>query len=185
MTVASYAGQLLLATPRLFDPNFARTVVLMLDHDEDGALGVVLNRPSELPLVAVLPAWAEAATEPAQLFSGGPVQPESAVAVGVRATTGEVEGFRPLTGEFGLIDLDADAGPLRSALKGVRVFAGYAGWGYDQLQEEIREGSWFVVPASPADLLHPQPDTLWRSVLRRQPGELAFVATFPDDPMQN
>ena len=95
------------------------------------------------------------------------------------------EGFRPLVGDFGLIDLDADSGPLRSALKGVRVFAGYAGWGYDQLQEEIREGSWFVVPASPTDLLHPEPDTLWRSVLRRQPGELAFVATFPDDPMQN
>jgi putative transcriptional regulator len=183
--MAYLGGQLLIATPRLLDPNFSRTVVLLLDHDEDGALGVVLNRPSELPLVAVLPGWSEAVSEPAQLFSGGPVSPESAVAVGVRSGPDELTGFRPLTGDFGLIDLESEPGPLLEGLAGLRVFSGYAGWISEQLELEIREGSWYVVGATNGDLLHPDPETLWRGVLRRQPGDLAFVATFPDDPSMN
>ncbi len=185
--MSALTGRLLLATPALLDPNFARTVVLLLDQDDDGAIGVVLNRPSELPLVAVLPQWSDAVTMPAQLFSGGPVSPESAVAVGVHAGAADVEvaGFRPLTGGFGLVDLDVEPEPMAAVLSGLRVFSGYAGWGSDQLEAEIAEGSWYVVNAATADLLDPDPESLWRSVLRRQPGELAYVANFPDDPTMN
>jgi putative transcriptional regulator len=180
-------GQLLVATPRLVDPNFARTVILLLDHDEDGALGVVINRPSELPLAAVLPGWSDAVTHPAHLFHGGPVAVDSAVAVGVAGGAESLTsgGFRLMVGGFGLVDLDADPDTVASEIVGMRVFSGYAGWGAGQLEAEIEEGSWYVVPANSTDLLHPDPETLWRGVLRRQVGELAYVANFPDDPSLN
>lgn len=180
-----HTGQLLIATPKLLDPNFARGVVLLLDHDEDGALGVVINRPSSLPLSAVLPGWADAVAEPAMLFTGGPVAPESALALGLSYGAGPDQGFKRLIGEYGLVDLDAPPEALLPDLVGVRVFSGYSGWGSGQLEVEIEEGSWYVVPPVATDLLHPDPEALWRTVLRRQPGELAYVATFPDDPTMN
>ena len=124
-----HVGQLLLATPRLVDPNFARAVIFLLDHDEDGALGVVINRPSQLPLSTVLPTWGSVVTAPSMLFSGGPVAPESALAVGLSLGEGPGEGFKRLTGDVGLVDLDADPVLLLADLVGVRVFSGYAGWG--------------------------------------------------------
>ena len=181
----SHTGQLLLATPRLVSPAFFRSVVLVLDHDEHGALGVVINRPSELPVGAVLPAWSGAVSEPRVLFAGGPVAPDSALAVGVATGAGPAEGFKRLSGSYGLVDLDADPLEVTGDLAGLRVFSGYAGWGSDQLEAEILEGSWYVVNASPADVLDSEPTALWRSVLRRQPGDLAYVATFPDDPSLN
>ncbi len=180
-----HSGQLLLATPKLIDPNFARTVILLLDHDGDGALGVVINRPSELPLRAVLPSWSDVVTAPSLLFSGGPVAPDSALAVAVSIGDGPELGYKRLSNDYGLVDLDAEPGTILPDLMGLRVFSGYAGWGDGQLEEEILEGSWYVVNAMPGDLLHPEPEGLWRSVLRRQPGELAYVATFPDDPNMN
>jgi len=187
--VTSYAGQLAVATPRLIDPNFARSVVLLLDHDDDGALGVVINRPSELPLQAVLPGWAEAVSEPRVLFAGGPVSPESALAVTPFPLSEDTIGLKALPGGFALIDLDLEPADVRvgeaSGPAGLRVFSGYAGWGAGQLEEEIEEGSWYVVSTLPADVLDPSPERLWRSVLARQPGELAYVATYPDDPTMN
>lgn len=123
-------GQLLVATPRLVDPNFARSVILLLDHDEDGALGVVINRPSELPLVAVLPTWSDAVTDPAHLFHGGPVAVDSAVAVGVASglEPATSDGFQPMVAPFGLIDLDSDPDVVASQIVGMRIFSGYAGW---------------------------------------------------------
>jgi len=180
-----HVGQLLLATPRLGDPNFARAVIFLLDHDEDGALGVVINRPSQLPLSTVLPTWGSVVTAPSMLFSGGPVAPESALAVGLSLGEGPGEGFKRLTGDVGLVDLDADPMLLLADLVGVRVFSGYAGWGAGQLESELVEGSWYLAEALPNDLLDPDPERLWRSVLRRQAGELAYVATFPDDPAMN
>ncbi len=183
--MAYHAGQLLIATPRLSDPNFARAVILVLDHDGDGALGVVINRPSELTLQAVLPPWAEAVSDPQMLFAGGPVSPESALGLALCRGSGPPDGFRRMVGDYGLVDLDQDPAFLLPDLVGVRVFSGYAGWGAGQLESEIDEGSWYVVSAQPADLLHPRPERLWRSVLRRQPGELAYVANFPSDPSLN
>ncbi len=180
-----HTGQLLLATPRLVDPNFARSVIFLLDHDEDGALGVIINRPSQLSVGAVLPTWSSAVTAPPLLFSGGPVSPESALAVGLSLGAGPGEGFKRLTGDVGLVDLDADPSLVQADLVGLRVFSGYAGWGADQLESELSEGSWYLVNAVPRDLLDPEPEGLWRAVLRRQTGELAYVATFPDDPSLN
>jgi putative transcriptional regulator len=178
-------GQLLVATPALLDPNFSRAVLFVLDSDDDGALAVVINRPSQLPLSVVLPQWAEAVTEPPLLFSGGPVAEEAALAVGLAVGPGPSVGFRRLTGSYGLVDLDLVPDSLLTHLSGVRVFSGYAGWGEGQLEAEIAEGSWYVVEALPSDLLSDQPHLLWRQVLRRQPGELAYVSTFPDDPTMN
>lgn len=178
-------GQLLVATPQLMDPNFARTVILVLNHDEDGALGVVINRPSVLAVAQVLPDWSEAVAPPAMVFEGGPVSPESALAVAVAREGGPASGFQRVAVDYGLVDLEATPADLIPDLTGLRIFAGYAGWGDRQLEAEIDEGSWYVVAATPGDLLSPEPATLWRQVLRRQPGELAFVATFPDDPSHN
>lgn len=179
------AGSLLVATPALVDPNFAHAVVMLLDLD-DGALGVVLNRPSAVPVSEVLPGWDEVLTGPDVLFQGGPVATDSALAVAdVRPGEDEPVGFRRLFGSTGIVDLDAPAEILVPALAGMRVFAGYAGWGAGQLEAEIEEGSWYVLPALPGDLFGGSPEGLWARVLRRQPGELAWVSTRPLDPEMN
>jgi putative transcriptional regulator len=181
-------GRLLVATPKLEDPNFARSVVLLLDYDEDGALGVIISRPTTVPVAEVLPAWSDLVTGPDVLFSGGPVATDSALAVAVLDGTDEDEtpvGWRPLYPGAGLVDLDAPPELLSGVLTGMRVFAGYAGWGPGQLEGEVAEGAWYVVPAETEDLLCADAESLWRRVLRRQSGELAFVATCPLDPTQN
>lgn len=179
------AGSLLVATPALVDPNFAHTVVLLLDLD-DGALGVILNRPSPVQVAEVLPGWEDVLAGPDVLFQGGPVATDSALAVaGVHPGDDEPVGFRRLFGHTGIVDLDAPAEILVPALSIMRVFAGYAGWGAGQLEAEIEEGSWYVLPAVPEDLFGNDPETLWARVLRRQPGELAWVSTRPLDPDMN
>jgi putative transcriptional regulator len=183
---AAGAGSLLVSTPSLLDPNFAHAVVLLLDHDEDGALGVVLNRPSPVPVREVLPGWDEALAGPDVIFQGGPVATDSALAVAtLRDGDDEPVGFRRLFGRTGIVDLDAPVELLVPALTGMRVFAGYAGWGSAQLAAEIDEGSWYVLPSEPDDLFGPDPGGLWARVLRRQPGELAWVSTRPLDPRMN
>ncbi|MGH3385752.1 MAG: YqgE/AlgH family protein [Nocardioidaceae bacterium] len=181
------AGRLLVATPSLADPNFARAVVLVLDHGDEGALGVVISRPTSVLVAEVLPDWAELVSGPDVLFAGGPVQTESALAVAILAGGGDSVpvGWRPLYPGAGLVDLDAPVELVRDVLSGMRIFAGYSGWSEGQLEEEIAEGSWYVVPAETTDLVTGDAETLWRRVLRRQPGELAFVATCPEDPSQN
>lgn len=181
------AGRLLVATPALVDPNFAHTVVLLLDLDEDGALGVVLNRPSPVPVGDILDAWSDVAREPGVLFQGGPVGTDSALAVAALAsgTAEEPIGFRRLFDRTGIVDLDAPVELVSPAVSGVRIFAGYAGWSADQLEAEVEEGSWYVVPSEPSDLFDADPERLWMRVLRRQPGELAWVSTRPLDPTLN
>lgn len=180
------AGMLLVATPALVDPNFADTVVLLLDVDENGALGVVLNRPSVVRVAEVLADWGEVVTEPEVLFRGGPVSTEGALAVATLRTEDDVPvGFRTVEGRLGLVDLDTPVELLEGSLDGVRIFAGYAGWGADQLVAEIEEGSWYVVPGQLPDVFRDDPTELWRDVLRRQPGELAWHSTRPVDPELN
>jgi putative transcriptional regulator len=175
----------------LGDPNFRRTVVLLVEHEtEQGTLGVVLNRPTEIPVERVLEPWTELTTDPSVVFTGGPVSPNSALALAHVPGTDEPVGWHPLDGapamaRLGLVDLDAPPGLLAAAIVSLRVYAGYAGWGAGQLQAEIEEGAWYVVPAEPSDAFHPDPERLWPAVLRRQGGELAYVATYPDDPGLN
>ncbi|WP_067428742.1 YqgE/AlgH family protein [Nocardioides jensenii] len=180
------AGTLLVAAAELSDPNFGGSVVLLLDADQDGALGVVLNRPSMLLVADVLRPWADVVTEPEVLFVGGPVATDGALAVARLADPeDEPVGFRTSFADVGLIDLDSPVELVDGSVCEVRVFAGYAGWGAGQLEAEIAEGSWYVVPALTADLFREDTTTLRRDVLRRQPGELAWVSTRPADPMQN
>lgn len=185
------AGRLLVATPRLDDANFRRSVVLVVEHvEEEGTLGVVLNRPTEVPVERVLAPWAELVTGPAVIFQGGPVALDGALALALRRGVEEPLGWRALDAvpgmaELGLIDLDAPPQVIGPELDGLRVFAGYSGWGAGQLHGEIEEGAWYVLPAEPSDAFQPDPGVLWRNVLRRQGGDLAIVATFPDDPTLN
>jgi putative transcriptional regulator len=179
-------GRLLVATPSLTGPAFARTVVLLLDHTADGSMGVVLNRPLDVAVDVVLPAWQPYLTAPARLFRGGPVGQDSAL--GLVAVPGDCDppaGVRRIAGSVGLVDLDADPAAVTGQLAGVRVYAGYAGWAGGQLLGEVAEGSWFVVDAEARDAFTDRPARLWREVLRRQPGALAYLATFPENPELN
>lgn len=180
------AGMLLVASPELGDPNFSDTVILLLDVDDNGALGVVVNRPSGIPVSSVLSDWNEQVAEPEVLFQGGPVSTEGALAVAwLRAGDDEPVGFRPVDGSLGLVDLDTPVELVSGSLAAMRIFAGYAGWGAEQLQAEIARGDWYVVPALPPDVFREETAALWRDVLRRQPGKLAWHSTRPADPEMN
>ncbi|MBA0049551.1 hypothetical protein E0L36_01080 [Streptomyces sp. AJS327] len=275
---SSLTGRLLVATPVLADPNFDRAVVLLLDHDEKGTLGVILNRPTPVDVGDILAPWAALAGAPGVVFQGGPVSLDAALGVAVVPSGGAAEplaGTEPLAGEtepvrrgrtdgpggapvtgaewpggrggaerpgeaagagtadaevapgaeeppdapgtpepsgapappgapdgrepaldgplgwrrvygaIGLVDLEAPPELLAAELGSLRIFAGYAGWGPGQLEKELSEGAWYVVDSEPGDVSSPAPEGLWRAVLRRQRGELAMVATYPDDPSLN
>jgi putative transcriptional regulator len=180
------AGMLLVATPALLDPNFVDAVVLLLDVDAEGALGVVLNRPSGVRVSEVLEGWSDVVAEPEVLFQGGPVSTQGALAVATLRTEDDVPvGFRAVEGRLGLVDLDTPLELLEGSLDALRIFAGYAGGGAEQLVGEIEEGSWYVVPAQLPDVFRLDPTELWRDVMRRQPGELAWHSTRPFDPDLN
>ncbi|RAY15790.1 YqgE/AlgH family protein [Actinomadura craniellae] len=184
-------GRLLVATPLLDDPNFRRSVVLLMEHDSaEGTIGVILNRPTDVSVDQVLPPWAELASGPPVLFEGGPVALDSALALALMPGADEPLGWRALGGGFaagriGVVDLDMPPALVAADVLRFRVFAGYAGWGAGQLQAEIEEGAWYLVPGEPGDAFAADPERLWPDVLRRQGGELAFVSTFPDDPTLN
>ncbi|GLY21894.1 YqgE/AlgH family protein [Micromonospora sp. NBRC 101691] len=181
-SMASMTGQLLVATPALKDPNFDRTVVLLVAHEPGGALGVVLNRATEVPVSDVLGDWSALARDPAVLFEGGPVQPDSAICLArMRHPVRRLKGFHQVLGAVGTIDLSVDPERMRENVSGIRVFAGYSGWGAGQLEQEIEEGSWLVLDALPGDAFVDRPDDLWPMVLRRQGGMMAAVAHFPPD----
>jgi putative transcriptional regulator len=185
-------GRLLVATPVIDEPTFARTVVLLLQAGgEDGALGVVLNRPSELEVARVLPGWDDLAHDPPQVFEGGPVQPQAAICLArLRAGVQDAPGVAPLASQvpgprLATVDLDASPEQVGPSLSRLRVFAGYAGWTAGQLEAEVGEGAWWVLDALPDDPFPSQPELLWQQVLRRQGPPLSFAVTLPADPTQN
>ncbi len=173
------AGALLVASPLLLDPNFDKTVVLVLQHDLDGAVGVVLNRPSDQPVESHLPEWTRRLEDPPVVFIGGPVDP--AVAIGVVRSDGPAEPTALLG--VGMVDLGGD--PAAGTPGPVRVFSGYAGWGPGQAEAEVSEGAWLVLEGDAEDVFTRHPIDLWSKVLRRQGGRVAMLATFPLDPSMN
>ncbi|GAA4892290.1 YqgE/AlgH family protein [Streptomonospora salina] len=195
MDEPTLTGSLLVATPVLEDPDFRRAVVFVIDDDPgEGTLGVIVNRPMEVAVDEVLENWSGVATEPAVMFSGGPVGTGSGLALGMPGGGHAPPGWRPLDGTpneesrvdgMGVVDLDAPPEILGGALGRFRVFAGYAGWDAGQLAGEIDEDAWYVVPAVAEDVFSPAPESLWPRVLRRQGGDLALVSTYPDDPTLN
>jgi putative transcriptional regulator len=175
-------GRLLVAQPALADPNFDRTVVLVLQHSDDGAIGVVLNRPSEFGVEGALPNWASLAASPAVLFVGGPVVEEGTAICLARARGAPPDAFfKPVLDTVGTLDVDRLPAEVGTVIEEVRLYAGYAGWSAGQLESEIAAGGWFVVDARPVDGFTSDPAGLWHAVLGRQRGQMAWFATFPPD----
>jgi putative transcriptional regulator len=183
---ASLRGRLLVATPPLVDPNFDRTVVLMLEHGETGALGIVLNRASETALEDVLPEWRVLASPPEVVFAGGPVQPDAVIALARAEHKHEdADGWVPILDGLGTIDLGRDPLDLSIPIERLRVFVGYAGWSAGQLEAELDQQAWFVVDLEPDDPFAAAPGGLWQQVVRRQRGRVAMFAHYPEDATAN
>lgn len=180
MSERSLKGRLLIAAPILIDPNFHRAVVLVIEHSEEGALGVVLNRPTELPVAEAVPELSE--LDAGCVFAGGPVQPQAVIALAEHA------GPPPdgaVCGTIAPVGVDSDMDTLAEQVTRVRVYAGYSGWGEGQLEGELEEESWFVAEALPGDVFSDDADGLWSTVLDRMGGEYRLVARMPEDPSQN
>jgi putative transcriptional regulator len=182
--IGSTRGRLLVATPTLLDPNFARTVVFVLEHNEDGALGVVLNRPSQTELGDLLPAWHDHVATPSVVFVGGPVSPDAAIGLAISDANAR-DGWAPVAHGVGTVDLGRTPDELSFPIERVRVFAGYAGWTESQLDTELAADGWFVVNAEPGDAFAHEPERLWAAVLRRQRSRLSVFANAPRDASDN
>ena len=176
-----HARRLLVATPLIGDGNFERTVVLLLEHNAEGAIGLVLNRPSSLIVAELLPGWEDA---PGVLFSGGPVSPETLIGLSSEWSSGDGTGWQRIIGNVGSVNLTLGA-ELVADRPGLRIFFGYAGWEARQLEGEIAAGAWFVVDAESDDVLCDDPEELWQAVLGRQGGEVSWFRNYPDDPRAN
>ena len=181
--MTSTRARLLVATPELLDPNFHRSVVLVLEHNDDGALGVVLNRPRLVGGAEAVPQWADRLAYPSMLHSGGPVSEDSVIGLAL-GPAGGIDGLSPLVAQLGVVDLHRSPDEL-PGVEPVRLFAGYSGWSAGQLDAELAAGGWIVVDALPEDALTTSPEDLWQVVLARQPGLLGHLAGYPDDPSVN
>jgi putative transcriptional regulator len=179
--VESLQGKLLVSSPSLLDPNFRKTVVLVAHHDDDGAMGLVLSRPSEVaaadavPLLEGLPGCDD------PVFVGGPVQPEAFMVLAEFEDIGEAAA--PIMAGLGF--MPADTEPDELSIKRMRLFAGYSGWGAGQLEAELEEPSWIIVDAEPDDAFADDPDALWRTVLHRKGGSFSIMENMPFDPELN
>ncbi len=177
-------GCLLVAMPVLVDPTFAGSVVYVVDHSATGTVGVVLNRPSEVRIADVLPLWSDLAVDPGVFHVGGPCESETALCLAV--TSAVAPGLQPVGDGVHLVDLDGDPEEVRPAVRGLRVFAGYAGWSPGQLRTEMVGGAWACVPGTADDVLAGDGQAqLWHRVLRRQTGPRAVLTTATPDPAQN
>ena len=180
--MAGLSGQLLIASPSLLDPNFRRTVVLITEHNEEGAAGLVLNRPTDAEVSELVPQLEPLVDDGEHVWMGGPVQPNGVLVLGEFLDPDAAAV--PLFGSLGFPSLEEpeDVLPLTTRR---RIFAGYAGWGAGQLEGEIEGGDWYVVPSLPPDAFQADPSDLWRTVMRRQPGELVWHVNRPADPELN
>lgn len=182
------AGSLLVATARLGDPNFRRTVVYVIAHNDRGTIGIVINRPSETAVHTVLPPWADHASRPPVVYVGGPVQTDAAMAIGVLRADADPAALpfvEKVAGPVVLVNLDTEPEIALPHLRGIRIYAGHAGWGDGQLDAEIAEGAWTVLPAQPDDVLAGPMVDVWFRVLRRQGWPQALAAYRPIDLARN
>ena len=179
----SLQGRLLVAAPTLGDPNFAGAVVLIAEHSTEGAMGLVLNRPLEVTVAAAVPVLSCFVTDEASVYAGGPVQPEAVMALGDFVDSDEAAAIA--FANVGFLPADADVSLHRQSVVRARVFAGYAGWGAGQLDDELAEEAWFEVAAESDDCFTDDPGRLWRTALRRHGGLVAMLALRPDDPTLN
>jgi len=179
----SLRGQLLIASPALLDPNFARTVVLVVEHNDEGAMGIVLNRPSTAAVAEAVPPLEDLVGEDEPVFVGGPVEPAAVVVLAEFSDTDAAAAL--VFGDLGFLRADADPSVLDAAARRFRVFAGYSGWGAGQLEAEMALPSWIVESPELEDVFNDDPDELWSSVLRRKGGQFALIATMPPDPSLN
>ena len=178
----------MLANTDLLEPTFRRSVIYVVEHNDGGTLGVVLNRPSEAAVYNVLPQWAKLAAKPKTMFIGGPVKRDAALCLGalrVGTSVAGTPGLRHIAGRMVMIDLDADPDLIAPVVEGVRIFAGYSGWTIGQLEGEIERDDWIVLSALPSDVLVEQRVDLWSRVLRRQPFPRSLLATHPIDISRN
>lgn len=176
-------GLLLVASPALQDPNFARTVVLIAEHTEEGAMGVVLNRPMDLAVGDASPALTGLATDDDVVFAGGPVQPNGVMVLAEFAPP--AAPAVTIAGDLGFVGAEDDLDTLADSVTRARVFAGHAGWAPGQLDAELEDEGWIVADLNPTDPFTPAPDALWSTVLERLGGSFALVARMPDDPSVN
>ncbi|HSI79866.1 MAG TPA: YqgE/AlgH family protein [Solirubrobacterales bacterium] len=178
----SLRGKLLVASPALVDPNFARSVVLITEHNVDGAMGIVLNRPADAVASDVVPELAAIAGD-GPVFIGGPVQPQALVVLAEFADPDAAAWI--VVADVGFISADADPDELDRAIRRGRVYAGYSGWAAGQLEAEIEQESWIVEPPLPAELFPDDPASMWSDVLARKGGEYSLLARMPEDPSVN
>ncbi len=182
------AGTLLLANTDLLEPTFRRSVIYIVEHNDGGTLGVVLNRSSETAVYNVLPQWAKLVAKPKTMFIGGPVKRDAALCLAVLRVGADptgVTGLRHVAGRLVMVDLDAEPDNIAPLVEGVRIYAGYSGWTIGQLEGEIERDDWIVLSALPSDILVGPHDDLWGQVLRRQPLPLSMLATHPIDVSRN
>ncbi len=177
----SLQGHLLVSAPSLHDPNFRKTVVLVAHHDEDGAMGLVLSRPSDVSASDAVPSLDGLPGAGGAVFVGGPVQPDAFMMLAEFDDVGDAAA--PIFDRVGF--MPADAEPDAFAITRMRLFAGYAGWGAGQLEAEIAEPSWIVVRALADDAFADDPDELWRAVLHRKGGPFELMVDMPFDPSLN
>lgn len=182
MAVVPLKGKLLVASPTLGDSTFARAVVLVAEHTDQGAMGLVLNQPSETLVADSVDELGRLVEEEDAVFVGGPVQ---AQAVMVLAEFDDLDAAAAIVvGDVGFLPADADLEQLAEVTRRAKVFAGHAGWGAGQLDEELAEGAWIVVDADPGDPFR-DPEELWRAVLARRGGAYAVLSQAPEDPSVN
>ena len=181
--MSSLKGRLLVATPALFDPNFRRTVVLIGEHGDEGAMGLVLNRPSEVTVGEAVPPLATMAGSDARVYVGGPVQPEAVLVLAEFADPSAAATM--VVGAVGFASSEGELEDMADVVRRARVFAGYSGWGPGQLEAELEEDSWLVEPAEGVDLFPEPDDDLFGSVLRRKGGTYRVLALMPEDPSSN
>ena len=177
----SLQGKLLVSSPSLIDPNFRKTVVLIAHHDRDGAMGLVLSRPSDVAAADAVPSLETLPGAEDPVFVGGPVQPDAFMVLAEFENVGEAAA--PIMDGLGF--MPADSEPEDLSIRRMRLFAGYSGWGVGQLEAELAEDSWIVVDAIPDDAFAGDPDELWRTVLHRKGGAFELMENMPYDPGLN